>query len=204
MKKAIFTALSLFLFIGITEAQNFKLGVKAGVNFTDLKTDNSLFDSKNNAGYQLGIWGRLGGNKFHFQPEAYFTSKNVGFQVEPNDAGAALIDGDLKFSNIDIPLLLGTRFPIGPIAARIQAGPLFSFVIDQETSFKNNVNSTFTEEQLTNYKDSFSALVFGVGLDISKLAIDLRYEYGLGNISKYDGQKQTLNLWSIGLGYSLF
>lgn len=204
MKKAIFTALSLFFFIGITQAQDFKLGVKAGLNFTDLKTDNSLFDSKNNAGYQLGLWGRLGSSKFHFQPEAYFTSKNVGIQVESNDAAGALIDGDLKFSNIDVPLLLGTKFPIGPIAARIQAGPLFSFVIDQETSFKDNIGDTFTEEQLRNYKDSFSSLVFGVGFDISKLAIDLRYEYGLGNISKYEGEKQTLNLWSIGLGYSLF
>lgn len=202
MKKTIITALAFLMSFGLTYAQDLKLGLKAGMNFSKLKTDNSMFHSENNAGYLAGVWGRIGGKSFHIQPEAYFTSKNTTVEIEPKDATGALVKGDLKFSNIDIPVLIGTNFPLGPIKARVQAGPLFSFVIDSDAKLKDNVSATFDQNMLKNYKDNFAAIVGGVGLDIFKLSVDLRYEHGLGNMSKYEGSKQTLNLWTIGLGYS--
>src|SRR5690606_9427362 len=105
-------------------------------------------------------------------------------------------------SNIDVPVLIGTKFPIGPIKARIQAGPLFSFVIDQEASYTRSVESAY-EDAIKNYKDRFSAIVGGVGLDIGSIALDVRYEYGLGNFSELE-QKQSLKIWTVGIGYSFF
>jgi len=46
--------------------------------------------------------------------------------------------------------------------------------------------------------------VGGVGVDISKLSVDLRYEHGLGNIHKAAASKQNLNLFSLAVGISLF
>src|SRR5690606_23972816 len=184
---AIFSSLSL-------QAQDVKLGLKAGMNFSKIKFDKDVLESSNNAGYLAGVWLRLGGNSFHIQPEAYFTTKNASVQAPKESAPTELIKGDMKFSNIDVPILLGTKFPVGPLKLKLQAGPLFSFVIDQEASFKDNIVSTY-DDALKSYKDKFAAVVAGTGLDFGNFAVDLRYEYGLGNISKTEtAAKQTLNL----------
>jgi len=201
MKKTILTLLVLIVATGISFGQNFKLGIKAGANFSKLKSEEKWLNSDNNTGYLIGAWGRIGAGVIHLQPEAYFTSKNTTVHIEPEGAANDLMTGDLKFSNIDVPILLGTRFPVGPIKARLQAGPLFSFVLDQEASYKESIETTY-EEALKNYKNNFAAVVGGFGLDISNFTIDIRYEYGLGNMSKSDNTKQTLNIWTVGLGFS--
>ena len=202
MKKPTLLLLSILFALGLS-AQDFKLGIKAGANFTSLKSDQKWLDSENNTGYLIGAWGRIGGGSVHLQPEVYFTNKQTSVFVPTGEAAQDLIKGDLKFSNIDVPLLLGTKFPIGPIKARIQAGPLFSFVLDQDASYTESIENSY-QDALENYKDRFSAIVGGVGFDIGSLALDVRYEYGLGNISEYEGTKQSLKIWSIGIGYSFF
>jgi len=205
MKKTILLAfIASCVFTINTHAQDLKLGIKVGFNVTELKTDKSIFNNDNSVGYLAGIWARLGGNKFHFQPEAYFTSKGATIHPEAGEAGSDLIKGDIKFTNIDVPLLLGTKFPIGPVKLKLQAGPLFSFVINEENSYKESASGVINEG-LKDYKDKFAAVVAGTGLDFGNFAFDVRYEYGLGNISRNEtAGKQTLNLWTISLGYSLF
>lgn len=201
MKKTTLLLLAILMTCGLS-AQDFKLGIKAGANFTSLKSDQKWLDSENNTGYLIGAWGRIGGGSVHLQPEVYFTNKQTSVFVPADEAAQDLVKGDLKFSNIDVPLLIGTNFPIGPIKARIQAGPLFSFVIDQEASYTRSVESAY-EDAIKNYKDRFSAIVGGVGLDIGSIALDVRYEYGLGNFSELE-QKQSLKIWTVGIGYSFF
>lgn len=201
MKKTTLLLLAILMTCGLS-AQDFKLGIKAGANFTSLKSDQKWLDSENNTGYLIGAWGRIGGGSVHLQPEVYFTNKQTSVFVPADEAAQDLVKGDLKFSNIDVPLLIGTKFPIGPIKARIQAGPLFSFVIDQEASYTQSVESAY-EDAIKNYKDRFSAIVGGVGLDIGSIALDVRYEYGLGNFSELE-QKQSLKIWTVGIGYSFF
>lgn len=201
MKKTTLLLLAILMTCGLS-AQDFKLGIKAGANFTSLKSDQKWLDSENNTGYLIGAWGRIGGGSVHLQPEVYFTNKQTSVFVPADEAAQDLVKGDLKFSNIDVPVLIGTKFPIGPIKARIQAGPLFSFVIDQEASYTRSVESAY-EDAIKNYKDRFSAIVGGVGLDIGSIALDVRYEYGLGNFSELE-QKQSLKIWTVGIGYSFF
>lgn len=201
MKKTTLLLLAILMTCGLS-AQDFKLGIKAGANFTSLKSDQKWLDSENNTGYLIGAWGRIGGGSVHLQPEVYFTNKQTSVFVPADEAAQDLVKGDLKFSNIDVPLLIGTKFPIGPIKARIQAGPLFSFVIDQEASYTRSVEDAY-EDAIKNYKDRFSAIVGGVGLDIGSIALDVRYEYGLGNFSELE-QKQSLKIWTVGIGYSFF
>lgn len=204
MKKTILLGIVAIFCTTLTHAQDFKLGLKAGMNFSKIKFDKDVLESSNNAGYLAGVWLRLGGNSFHIQPEAYFTTKNASVQAPKESAPTELIKGDMKFSNIDVPILLGTKLPVGPLKLKLQAGPLFSFVIDQEASFKDNIVSTY-DDALKSYKDKFAAVVAGTGLDFGNFAVDLRYEYGLGNISKTEtAGKQTLNLWTVSIGYSLF
>jgi hypothetical protein len=203
MKKIIITVLTLCSMFSFSRAQDLKLGIKAGLNFSQIKSDGKWFASNTKAGYQAGVWGRIGGQKFHFQPEAYFTSKSATVHPDLDNAAVDFVKGDIKFTNIDVPLLIGTKFPIGPIKGKLQVGPLFSFVINEKNPYIDNINATY-KEALTSYKDKFSSLVFGTGIDVLKFSVDVRYELGLGNISKYEGEKQKLNLWTVSVGYNLF
>src|SRR5699024_4405968 len=129
-------------------------------------------------------WGRVGIAGFHIQPEAYFTGKNTSLAEEGEEGK------NLDFKAIDVPVLLGTKFGLGPIGARVQAGPLFTFMT-------NDLKAPDSRE----FKKSTSAIVGGIGVDISKISADLRYEHGLGNLIK-EGPSQKLNIWTLSLGYS--
>lgn len=204
MKKTILLGFIAILASSISYAQDLKLGIKAGFNVTKLETDATIFKNENSVGYLAGIWGRIGGNKFHIQPEAYFTSKSATVHPEAGDAGSDLLKGDIKFTNIDVPILIGTKFPVGFAKIKLQAGPLFSFVVDEKNPYKESA-SGFINEGVKDYKDKFAAVVAGTGVDFGNFAVDLRYEYGLGNISRNEtAGKQTLNLWTLSVGYSLF
>ncbi len=203
MKRVIITTLALIGFSTFSFAQQLKLGVKAGMNFSELKSNDKWFNSESKAGYLAGIWGRVGTNKYYIQPEAYFTSKTASIHPNLNDAATDIIKGDVKFTNIDIPILLSRNFSLGLANAKIQAGPLFSFVLSEKNPYAESVNQAY-KEALTNYKKQFSSLVFGTGVDVLSFSVDLRYELGLGNISKYEGQKQKLNLWTLSVGYAIF
>src|SRR5690554_1601179 len=188
--------LSLLLIAGTTLAASaqilpsFQFGLKAGANFSNLK-DISV-KSETRTGMLGGIWARVGGAGIHFQPELYFTSK-----------GSEGSDGTSKFTTMDLPLLLGTRIGVGPIAARFQIGPVVSFVMDEEHSFVETVGQV---TQFDEYKKQTFGLTGGIGLDISNLRADLRYEQGLSDV--YDNSEGDnnghLKLWTVSIGYRLF
>lgn len=188
MKKLILSSLILFASTFCLQAQilpTFKLGVKGGANFTKLRSEGSTFSSDTKAGYLLGLWGRVGIGGFHIQPEAYFTGKNTSIEREGDPKSS------LDFKAIDVPILLGTKFGLGPVGARVQVGPLFTFMTQ-------DVKALDVE-----FKKNTAAITGGIGVDISKLSADLRYENGLGNLVKSSSNhNQKLNIWTLSIGYS--
>lgn len=193
MMKKILPALLLFLG-GATIAQaqvlpSFEIGLKGALNYSKLKND-TYFDSDSKAGYQAGLYSRIGILGFHVQPEIYITGKNVKINKDNVD--------DLKFTSVDIPVLLGKRFGLGPIGARIQTGPVFSFITN------DNGDKLTNALKFSEYKKSSTSWAFGAGVDVSSLRVDLRYELGLNDMAKGSSEAQKINMWSIGLGYRLF
>lgn len=172
-----------------------QFGVKAGLNFSSLKSDNDRFlDASTRTGYQAGVWARIGGAGVHFQPELYVTGKSSEAElVQENE------EGKVSFTSLDLPLLLGTRIGLGPAGLRIVAGPVVSFVVD-----KNIAQSLQQVTNFGDYKNQAWAVTGGLGLDISSFRVDLRYEHGLSELSKNDNAPQKLNLWTVGVGYRLF
>lgn len=192
MKKLLLGLAAFFLCVQASQAQLFpslKLGVKGALNFSSLKTDGQWLDSDAKAGFQLGVWGRVGAAGFHVQPELYYAQKKAGYDKEDGSAGEA------TFKSLDLPVLLGTRIGLGPIGVRIQAGPVFSFAQDGKVSL-----GTITDTE--SYKKSSTGIIGGIGADISKFTVDLRYEHGLNNISKDSNHKQRISMWSLGIGYA--
>ncbi|NQD70320.1 PorT family protein [Sphingobacterium shayense] len=191
MKKSLLTLICLIVAISASQAQllpSIKFGVKGALGFSSLSSEGKLFNSDTKTGYQLGLWGRVGVAGFHVQPEAYYANKKVG--VETGDQ-----EGDATFKSFDVPVLLGTKIGIGPIGFRIQAGPVFSFAQDGKVSFT-------TATDWDRYKKTSTGVIGGIGADISKFTVDLRYEHGLTDLNDSPDYNQKIRMWTVGVGFA--
>ncbi|WP_069659500.1 porin family protein [Arcticibacter eurypsychrophilus] len=197
MKKSILFGMMLMLAGSATFAQlpTFNLGLKGGINFAKLNTD--FAKEENRLGYQAGAWARVGIAGFIIQPEAYLAGKGGEFKTD-NSSGGVDATGKVRFTTLDVPVLLGTKIGLGPLGVRFMAGPVVSFVLDKNLSW-DSTNEAFTKD---NYKDQNWGAQIGAGVDIANITLDLRYEAGLSNVSNDDSFKKQ-NLWQLSLGFKL-
>ena len=163
----------LLFFIGLSaEAQIFTIGPKLGISNTtlSLKENAEKYQSgEAKYSYHGGVFARIKITGFYIQPEAYFNSVNGEYTdaTDPNDIKTL----EFNQNKIDMPILFGWK--MGPL--RINAGPVASFNLDDE------VDTSSTNSAVSEYKSAVFAYQAGIGVDISKLIIDLRYEGNLSN-----------------------
>jgi len=185
-----------FLLVGLlASAQvlpSFQLGIKAGANFSKFDSENT-FNSENRAGFYGGLWARLGAAGIYFQPELYVSGKKTSLVSNTGEVNK------VTFTSLDVPLLVGTKFGAAGVGLRLNTGPMFSLILDENQSFSQAAGSVFRAD----FKNQAVAWQFGAGLDLKKLSFDARYELGLSKINKsgYPGTK--LNLFTVGLGYRI-
>lgn len=200
MKKFILSIVFLSLSWATSQAQTFNFGVKAGVNLANLKTD--FASEENRLGYQVGAWARIGGASFYVQPEAYIGSKGnkfISFTNNNNTEVAA--EGKVKFTTLDVPILLGTKFGSNKLNFRLMAGPVISFILDDSSTFSTAYAQA---TDFDNYKNQALGIQGGAGIDVGSISVDLRYEAGLSNISKSEKYSQKPNLFQLSLGFKIF
>lgn len=173
---------------------SFQLGVKAGANLSKFDTEHT-FSSDNRAGYYAGLWARIGAAGVFFQPELYLSGKKA--DLVSNETGQV---NKVTFTSLDVPLLVGTKFGAAGVGLRLNTGPMFSFLLDENQSFSEAAGNVFN----ANFKKQVVSWQFGAGFDLNKLSFDARYVLGLSKINKsgYPGTK--LNLFTVGLGYRIF
>jgi len=192
--KKLFTLFALLFFIVATsKAQIFTIGPKLGISNTTLSLKDNIDDYK--AGdakysYHGGVFARIKITGFYIQPEAYFNSVQGEYTdaTNPNDVKTL----EFNQNKIDMPILIGWK--MGPL--RINAGPVASFNLGDEVDFDNSVSE---------YKSAVFAYQAGIGVDISKLIIDLRYEGNLSNqaILGNDEGKVRVNQIMLSVGLKL-
>ena len=196
MKKCISFLTVCLLTAKLATAQiipSFEFGVKGGMNLSRF-SHTATFATENRAGYLGGIYARAGGLGFNFQPELYITSKSV-------TVNSGNTQNKATFTSIDLPLLLGTKIGAFGVGGRFYTGPLVSFAINKD----QNVGDALGNAVHLNYKDQNLAWTFGAGLDLKKVSIDFRYEYGLTKQPYNNGNDETrINLFNLSLGYRLF
>ncbi|MCX2573558.1 porin family protein [Pedobacter sandarakinus] len=199
MKKIILSIIALTTFLVSAQAQTFNLGLKAGVNLAKLDAD--FASAENRLGYQIGAWARIGGASFYVQPEAYIGSKGNRFVSFTNNSNNEVVaEGKVKFTTLDVPVLLGTKFGAKNLNFRLMAGPVISFVLDENATF----NSAYQQAtDFDNYKNQALGLQAGAGVDVGAISVDLRYEAGLSNISKSEKYTQKPNLFQLSLGFKI-
>ena len=181
------TALAVAKFI-----PTFQFGIKGGVNLSTLSTSGN-FSSENQAGYLFGVYAKVG-KLIQFQPEIYITGKNVKL------VSSTGLENTVKFTSIDVPLLITKNWGLVGIGVHVNAGPVISFVVDKNQS----LSGAYDKITKLEYGNQALAIQIGGGIDIQGLTIDLRYERGLNKLSKDDYPDTKINMFNVSLGIKVY
>ncbi|WP_400079562.1 outer membrane beta-barrel protein [Winogradskyella sp. R77965] len=161
-KSALFAAILAFISFSLSAQEGSAFGIKGGLNYS---ANGDYFQSigdnaKNpdrNIGYHIGVFGKIG-KKLYFRPELIYTATKSDYDSD-----------NFNVKKIDAPLLVGMKV-LGPIS--VFGGPSLQYILDTE----------FEGISIDNVEDDFSVgLNFGIGLNLKKIGIDLRYERGFNN-----------------------
>jgi len=192
MKKYVLS-IAMLMVVAIGAKAQFSLGIKGGVNFSKISTDN--LKESTTTGYQAGLFGRIGSNVY-LQPEVYVGSRGGKFTSDDNT-----YSGKVTFTTLNVPLLLGGRV-IGTdkLNLRVMAGPIYTYNLDKNQNFPDNFNGALND--FGDYKKSTLGFQAGAGVDIGSVTADLRYEGGLTKINDNYGQRP--NLWALSVGFKIF
>lgn len=195
MKKYFFTLLIAAL--SFSAKAQFSIGIKGGANFSKLSVDHGQIDASAIPGYQVGLWARIG-KGFYVQPEVYLGSSGSNFDFKYNQDNQTVTEsGKVHFTTLNVPLLFGQSFGFSKLNFRLMAGPMYSYVLDNDENLSQNVKNAY--QDFGSYRNSTLGYQAGAGIDILKFSVDLRYEGGITEINPAYGQRQ--NVWHLSLGY---
>lgn len=216
------------------QTKGFAFGVRGGVNLSQLSVGNVLmtrYDANGNpylkyngqevrdniqesidsrTGFAGGVYARFGRHLF-VQPEVLLSTKGGTFDIIRNDGDIPVRQQiDVRFSSIDVPILIGLKG--GPF--RINAGPMASFRIGDNQKLRD----AFHQYTSGSLNDALSQAVYGyqlgAGLDIFGLSIDVRREGTFTDLATFKVNhqaagggsgtvRQKLTSWQVTLGIKL-
>ncbi|QTN39057.1 outer membrane beta-barrel protein [Cryomorphaceae bacterium] len=175
MKKWMMTLAVVLMIAGTAQAQVFQIGARAGINRADVTADEildmgddleqKLTSGTQDYGYHLGLYTRFKLLGLYIQPEALFTKLNTEVTIDEYENGVPTgntEDARISYTRLDFPILAGLK--LGPV--RVNAGPVASRVITNETE---GISITLQDGTYWGYQA-------GIGFDIWKILIDLKYE----------------------------
>jgi len=191
MKKIILSA-AMLIAVCISANAQFSLGIKGGVNYSTINSDNLKNSSV--AGYQVGAFARLGGGVY-LQPELYLSSNGGEFKSNDNS-----VSGNVHFTNLNVPVLLGLRFGPKNLNLRVMAGPEYISVLSKDESFSQNFNNAFNN--FDDYKKNNWGYQAGFGVDLGAITADLRYQGYLSHIDQ--NYNQQPHIWALSVGFKFF
>ncbi len=170
MKKII---LCLFFFAGLASsgfAQEYKYGLKAGLNFSQggqITGDNSgvnrwdeTLQGTGKVGIHGGAFFQVNFGSFLIRPELVYTSTGLDFEF-PNRTSTYSVE------KLDIPLLFGYNI-WGPLD--LYAGPVYSYILE------GSLSGDQVEEPIINQDTPIHAQI-GIKAEFDRFGIDLRYEH---------------------------
>jgi len=197
MKKAIVLFVFTVLVASISAQNHVAIGLKTGFNSTKINLsdipDGETIKNEANSGFLFGAYGRirLVGN-LTFQPELYYAKKKS--DLAGIDLGEGQETFDVTYHTWDVPLLVNVRLLDLKVASVYGiAGPVASFNAKTVTDLPE-----YNGVEKTNW--TFQA---GAGVEFWRLTADVRYEWGMKDISKVSiGQKTDVLTFAV--GFKLF
>ncbi len=171
MKKTFLLVVLAFCGLIAVAQKGSGFGIKGGLNYNqngDLiaSVGNAAADvvegSSGKIGYHVGLFGKIELAKIYIRPEAIYTSTSSSYEVDGTST-------DLKITKIDVPVLVGINL-IGPL--HVFAGPAFQYQVENDLE-GFSINGA--------EKDFTVGLHAGIGVNLGRLGLDVRYERGFSN-----------------------
>lgn len=182
MKKILLTLIVVCIIATGSYAQKtpfFTAGPKIGTHHSNFLSKDHSFGKDGIQGYQAGAFMRIGFFKTYIQPEAYYNFKSTRLNINDHSTdGSTGFSGQLKFNNIDVPLLIGTKLIDAKVFnLRFFAGPMVSFLLKDENSIQNYKPENY------DFNNKIWGGQAGLGIDIGNVSLDFRYQSKLSKIS---------------------
>ncbi len=165
MKKFLVSLFAICLAASTFAYSPLDFGVKAGAN---LSTLSDITDSETRTGFYAGVFTTVNiPIIFDIQVEALYSQQGVKSAL-----------GTTKLNYFNVPVLM--KFSPLPILS-LYAGPQFGFLLNDNVAFAGQDLEDIT-------KSAEVSIGLGASIDISKISIDLRYNFGVS-----DTFESTLN-----------
>ena len=174
--------------VALAQAQ-FSIGLKGGLNFTNLDVTSISNTYDNRTGYHLGAFTLIKFANIGIQPELIFSQQGSKIAYQ----GTTLAS---NFSYLNIPIV----FKLYTVAGiNLQAGPQFGFLMNNPTVVDHNGVAVQNA-----VKSSDLSLALGVGWDLPfGLTLDGRYNLGLKDVSNDASYNLKNQVFQISVGYKL-
>jgi len=182
MKKTLLVAVLALMGSAAMAQSGSGFGIKAGLNYNkngDLigsvgdSGQDIVEGAEGKTGYHVGFWGKLDFPKIYLRPELVYTKTKSSYDVDGDSQ-------DYDISKLDLPVLLGIKI-VGPL--HVFAGPAFQYTL------KNDLESVEIEDVESDFTVGLNA---GVGVNIGRLGLDVRYERGFSeNEANFIGNNIT-------------
>lgn len=173
-------------------AQNGSMGLKAGVNISNL-SNSSGYDMGSKVGFHGGLLAHIHlVPSLALQPEVMYSSQGAKYTTSDGN------EHTLSLNYVNIPLQLQYMFNNG---FRIQTGPQVGFLAQVKDKVRETETGFFTSQDFKTVDFSWSA---GLGyLSYSGLGIDARYNFGISDINNAGNNVLKNNVFQLGVFYML-
>jgi len=167
------------------------VGIKGGLNLSNLSFGDEVTDNNMRFGYHFGGYLHLPvSDGFGFQPEVLYSTKGASADYEYDVLG---IQGEgsssFNLNYLDVPLL--GVFKFGDVA-EIHLGPYIGFLMNSSVSTEGDLGDGQEDLDRDNFKSVDFGLAGGLAFNFSALQLGARYNYGLQKIENSDAAKAIL------------
>lgn len=184
--KKIFLLMGTIICMEGALAQNTQLGIKGGINVSNLSYDND-YDADSKVGLHVGLLAHIhAGRNLALQPEVVFSMQGAEFGNE-----------ELQANYLNVPFLFQYLVPAAP-GLRLETGPQVGVLLGAEWEHSNGVDEDYEHRM----KKTDLGWALGLGyLSASGLGFDARYNIGLTEVFKGAPNDVYNRVWQIGLFY---
>ncbi len=169
--------ISCFICLSLAGFSQIKFGLRGGINSSSIRGDEFTgsenrieYLKENKMGFHFGVISQIQVMNVFIQPELLLTTNSNSVLVE-NVITGSQEKGTIRFNKLDVPVLAGAKF--GPL--KVELGPVATVMLNTTSDMLDKYEM---QEKIQNATFGFQA---GLGFEVSKITIDLKYE---GNLSR--------------------
>ncbi len=160
------------------------IGVKAGANSSVLQVQGS--GTSNRIGFTGGAYFKLPLGQMTVQIEALYSQK--GFRKSSFED---IKNWEVKLDYVELPVTLNVDIPMGKVNPYIYGGVSIGFLVNsQEKSSGTNDEWVDLDDKVNS---SNTTLLLGLGLRMSRFALDFRFNHGLTDINNFATRTEIMD-----------